>query len=76
MLGKLVIKYSNTENEGFTETPFYIDSKLPAHIANNDTEKADIIMDKINTAIYQMTSELTSNSYVNATITYEVPVNL
>ncbi len=76
MLGKLVIKYTDTNNDTFTETPFYIDSKLPAHIANNDTDKADFIMDKINTAIWQMTGDLTSNSYVNATITYEVPVKL
>lgn len=76
MLGKLVIKYTNTDNETFTETPFYIESKLPAHIANNDTGKADLIMDKINAAIFQMTGNLTTNSYVNATITYEVPVKL
>ena len=75
MLGKIVIKYTDTNNDSFTETPFYIDSKLPAHIANNDTLKSGCIMEKINTAIAQMT-DLTSNSYVNATIVYEVPVTL
>lgn len=67
--GKVTFEFLNTDNEKFTETPFYVDCNLlKDDTATSATEKADMI------TANSMLSTLVAGTMTACKLTYEVPI--
>lgn len=77
VVGKLVITYENTENEKFTETPFYIHGNLlRTESTDNNTRIARQDMNnRVYAAMAQM-DELANNSNISAKVVYDFDLTI
>lgn len=67
--GKLTLEFLNTDNEKFTETPFYVD----ANLLQDNTVTADDLKSAIMTA-NSMVASLVSGTLTAQKLTYDVPL--
>ena len=72
IIGKLVITYEDTNNDKFTETPFYIHGNLlrTANTDNNTLILRQNMQDRIFRAMEQM-SALGNNTFISAKVSYD-----